>query len=86
MNLNHIGNHIPVRKGIVDAVMPLGNAVTYVCGKIPGSLSARIRDSPHSFIHQLVQMGAARMAVAKCTLNHNLWFVQVLHLPPHADF
>ena len=66
--------------------MSLGNAVAYVCGKIPGSLSACIRDSPHSFIHKPVQMGAARMAVAKCTLNHNLRFIQVFHFPPHTYF
>ena len=74
MDLDHIGDHISGCQGIVDSIVALGLAVTDVRGKISGAVSARLSDSCPGLLHKLQQVSAARMAVTKGTLNHNLGF------------
>ena len=86
MNLNHAGNHIAMRKRVVDTVMPLGDTVAHIGDKVSGSLATAGIYAIDSLAHQLVQMCAAGMAVSKGAFHENLGFCQILHRPAHADF
>ena len=85
MYFNHIGDHIPVCQGVVDPIMPLGNTIADIRGKIPGALSSGVSNPFQCLVYKLVQMSASRMAVSKGALHHDLRFIQILNRPPHSN-
>ena len=74
MDLDHIGDHISGRQGIVDPVVALGFPVTDICGEIPGAVSACLCNACPYLLHKFQEVPAAGMAVTKGTFNHNLRF------------
>ena len=70
---------------VVDAVVALCDAVAHIGCKIACSLAAVGVDCLYSLLHELIQMGAAGVAVAKGALHHDLGLCKVVHLPAHAD-
>ena len=85
MDLNHIRYHFPACKAVINSVCPLALAVTDICSKISCSIAARGRHALSYLFYQFIQMSASRMAVAKCTFNHNLRFRQILRFPSGPD-
>ena len=83
--LHQIHNGIPVGQGVVDAVVALCNAVAHIGGKVASGLAAVFVDRLHCLPDELIQMGAAGVAVAKGALHHDLGLCKVVHLPAHAD-
>ena len=83
--LHQIHNGIPVGQGVVDAVVALCNAVAHIGCKVAGGLAAVFVDRLHGLLDELIQMGAAGVAVAKGALHHDLGLCKVVHLPAHAD-
>ena len=81
MDLDHVGDHISGSQGIIDPIVSLRFTVTDIGGKIPCPVSACLCDSGPCLFHKLQQVSAARVAVTKCTLDHNLGFRQILQLP-----
>ena len=69
---------------VVDAVMTLCDAVAHISGKIAGSFAAVVVDRLHGFLDELIQMGAAGMAVAEGALHHDLGLCKILDLPAHT--
>ena len=82
--LHQIDDGVTVGQGVVDAVMALCDAVTHIGGKIAGSLAAVVVDCLNRFLYELIQMGAARMAVTKGAFHHDLRLCKVFDLPTHA--
>ena len=69
---------------VVDAVMTLCDAVAHISGKIAGSLAAVVVDRLHGFLDELIQMGAAGVAVAEGAFHHDLGLGKILDLPAHT--
>ena len=69
---------------VVDAVVALCNAVAHIGCKVAGSLAAVFVDRLHCLLDELIQMGAAGVAVAKGALHQDLGLGKVIHLPAHA--
>ena len=84
--LHQIHHGIPMGQGIIDTVMPLGNTVTHIRGIVSGCLAAIGIHRFHCLLNELVQMGAAGMAVAKSAFHQNLRFSQIRYGPAHTDF
>ena len=82
--LHQIDDGVTVGQRVVYAVMALCDAVTHIGGKIAGSLAAVVVDCLNRFLYELIQMGAARMAVTKGAFHHDLRLCKVFDLPPHA--
>ena len=84
--LHQIYDSIPVGQRVVDAVMTLCDAVAHIGGEVAGSLAAVVVDCLHSLLDELVQMGAAGVAVTKGALHQDLGLGKVLDLPAHTHF
>ena len=69
---------------VVDAVVALCDAVAHIGGEITGSLAAVVVDGLHSLLDELIQMGAAGVAVTKGALHHDLGLCKVIDLPAHT--
>ena len=82
--LHQIDDGVTVGQRVVDAVMTLCDAVTHIGGKIAGRLAAVIVDRLHGLLDELIQMGAAGVAVAEGALHHDLGFGKILDLPAHT--
>ena len=74
VDLDHICDHIPGSKGIIDPVMSLGFPVADVRGKVSGPMSSGLGHSFSGLFHQFQQMSAAWVAVPESTLDHDLGF------------
>ncbi len=81
MNLYHVGNHLPTCQTEIDAVGSLALAVADIRCKISRPVPAGLRHAFSDFLHQKVQMAAARVAVPEGAFNHYLRFIQILRLP-----
>ena len=85
LDLNHVCDHLPACKRIIDAIRPLAFPVAHIGTEIPGAISACI---PHPFthlLHKAVQMSGSRVAVAKRTFNKNLRLAQILRRPSRPN-
>ena len=82
--LHQIHDGIPVGQGVVDAVVALCNAVAHIGCKVAGGLAAVFVDRLHCLLDELIQMGAAGMAVTKGALHQDLGLGKVIHLPAHT--
>ena len=85
LSLHQIHDGVTVGQRVVDAVVALCDAVAHIGCKIACSLAAVGVDCLYSLLHELIQMGAAGVAVAKGALHHDLGLCKVVHLPAHAD-
>ena len=85
LSFHQIHDGITVGQRVVDAVVALCDAVAHIGCKIACSLAAVGVDCLYSLLHELIQMGAAGVAVAKGALHHDLGLCKVVHLPAHAD-
>ena len=84
--LHQIHDGVTVGQRVVDAVMPLGDAVAHIGGKVAGGLAAVLIDGLHGLPDELVKMGTAGMAVTEGAFHHDLRLAQVTDRPAHADF
>ena len=82
--LHQIDDGVTVGQRVVDAVMTLCDAVAHIGGKIAGRLAAVVVDRLHGLLDELIQMGAAGMAVAEGAFHHDLGLGKVLDLPAHT--
>ena len=82
---HQIDHCFPVGQGIIDAVMSLRDAIAHIGGKVPCGLAAVGVDRLHSLPDELVQMGAAGVAVTEGALHQDLGLCQILDLPAHTD-
>ena len=64
--------------------MTLCNAIAHIGGKVAGRLAAVVVDRLHGLLDELIQMGAAGMAVAEGALHHDLGLGKILDLPAHT--
>ena len=80
---HQIHDGVPVGQRVVDAVMTLCDAVAHIGGKIAGSLAAVLVDRLHGLSDELIQMSAARVAVAEGAFHQDLGLGKVLDLPAH---
>ena len=85
LSFHQIHDGVTVGQRVVDAVVALCDAVAHIGCKIACSLAAVGVDCLYSLLHELIQMGAAGVAVAKGALHHDLGLCKVVHLPAHAD-
>ena len=85
MDLDHVGDHLTACQTEIDAVCSLALAVTNIGCKISCSVSACCINTFTHLFHQNIQMTTARMAVAKGTLDDDLWLAQILFLPTGSD-
>ena len=69
---------------VVDPVVALCDAVAHIGGEVAGSLAAVVVDCLHSLLDELVQMGAAGVAVTKGALHQDLGLGKVLDFPAHT--
>ena len=84
--LHQIHDGVTVGQRVVDAVVALCDTVAHIGRKIACSLAAVGVDCLYSLLHELIQMGAAGVAVAKGALHHDLGLCKVLDLPAHTHF
>ena len=66
--------------------MPLCNTITHIGGKVTGCFAAVFINGLYSLLDELIQMGAAGVAVAKGAFHENLGLAQVGNRPPHTNF
>ena len=85
LSFHQIHDGVTVGQRVVDAVVALCDTVAHIGCKIACSLAAVGVDCLYSLLHELIQMGAAGVAVAKGALHHDLGLCKVIHLPAHAD-
>ena len=85
VDFHHAGHQVPVREGIIDSVMSLGDAVADIRNEIPRSAAAGGPDAFHDEVGELQQMGAARMGIAERALHQDLRFFQIFQGPAHSD-
>ena len=85
MNLDHIGDHLPACQTVIDTVRSLTLAVADIRTIISCAMPAGLLDAFPHFLHQQVQMPAARMAVAVSALDHHLHLRKILRLPSRSD-
>ena len=83
---HQIYDGVPVGQRVVDAVMTLCDAIAHIGGKIAGSLAAVLVDRLHGLSDELIQMGAARVAVAEGAFHQDLRLCKILDLPAHPHF
>ena len=83
---HQIHDGVTMGQRVVDAVMTLCDAVAHISGKIAGSLAAVVVDRLHGFLDELIQMGAAGVAVAEGAFHHDLGLGKILDLPAHTHF
>ena len=64
--------------------MALCDAITHIGCEVTGRLTTIFVDSLHRLLHELIEVRAARMAVAEGALHHDLRLTEVLDLPAHT--
>ena len=64
--------------------MTLCDAVAHIGGKVAGSFAAVVVDGLHGLLDELIQMGAAGVAVAKGAFHYDLGLGKVIDLPAHT--
>ena len=84
VHLDHARDQIPMRKRIVDAVVPLRHAVADVRGKVACRFGAAILRAAHCRLDEAVEVCAAGVAVAIRALHEHLRPLQILARPAHA--
>ena len=84
VNLYHVGHHVSMGQGVVDAIVPLRYAIADVGHEVACPSASSITDALHGTLCQSQQMCAAWMGIAKTALHQDLWLVQVFDGPPHA--
>ena len=77
---HQIHDGVTMGQRVVDAVMTLCDAVAHISGKIAGSLAAVVVDRLHGFLDELIQMGAAGVAVAEGAFHHDLGLGKILQI------
>ena len=82
--LDEVGDRIAVCERVVDAVVALCDTVTHIGCEVAGRLTTVFVDGLHRLLHELIEVCAARMAVAEGALHHDLWLAEVLDLPAHT--
>ena len=85
MDLDHIGDHLTACQTEIDTIRSLALTVTDIGCKVSCPVSACCINTFAYLFHQNIQMTTARMAVAKGTLDDDLWLTQILFLPTGSD-
>ena len=85
LDLDHVCDHFPACKRIIDAIRPLTFPIAYIGTEIPGAMSACIPHPLAHLLHKSVQMPGTRVTVAKRAFNQYLRFAQILRRPSRPD-
>ena len=85
LNLDHIRYNLAADQAVIDTVCTLAFTVAHIGAIVACAKSARLAYSRTNRIHQLIQVTAAGMAVAKRAFDKDLGLAQVFPLPASSN-